>query len=280
MIEARNLSFSYKDGPLALDDINLKIEDGQFIALLGVNGCGKTTLLKHLNGLLKPGKGEVLLDGRRLSSLSQEEVFQQVGMVFQDPNDQLFAINVEQDVAFGAFNLGLEAAEVSRRTAEALQMVGATGLELRPIHTLSYGQKRRVAIAGVLAMRPGVILLDEPTGGLDPCGISAIMRLLRSLNKQGNISMVMATHDVDLVPLFCDRIIVMSRGRILGQDTPRELFTNIELIRAANLRLPRITHLAEILMKEDGIRLEKLPLTIGQARKQLKELMRDGCRQK
>ena len=280
MIEAKHIFFSYRDGPRALEDINLKIDDGEFIALLGVNGCGKTTLLKHLNGLLKPGKGEVLLDGRPLSSLPPEEVFRQVGMVFQDPNDQLFAINVEQDVAFGAFNLGLEAAEVSRRTAEALEMVDCLGLEPRPIHTLSYGQKRRVAIAGVLAMRPSIILLDEPTGGLDPCGISAIMRLLRSLNRQGGISMVMATHDVDLVPLFCDKIVVMSQGHILGQDTPRELFGNIELIRAANLRLPRITHLAEILMKEDGIRFDKMPLTIGQARKQLRDLLRHECRQR
>ncbi len=273
MIKTEALSFSYDGFTPALGKINLELGGGEFLALLGANGCGKTTLLKQLNGLLKPSLGKVFLDGRELRFFRDEEIFRRVGMVFQDPNDQLFGATVGQDVAFGAVNLGLEPAEVTRRTAEALKLVGAAELPDRAIHTLSFGQKRRVAIAGVLAMEPEIILLDEPTSGLDPKGASSIMRLLRKLNQERGTTMIMATHDVELVPLFSDRVAIMSKGKIVTEGPPAEVFTDTDMIREAELRLPRVAHLVEILQKREGIDFPEMPLTIGEARRELLRVM-------
>jgi cobalt/nickel transport system ATP-binding protein len=201
-----------------------------------------------------------------------------VGMVFQDPNDQLFAATVEQDVAFGVANLGTKTAETSQRVIQALKMVGASDLAGKTIHTLSFGQKRRIALAGVLAMNPGVILLDEPTGGLDPRSITPIMRLLRHLNREQGITLIMATHDVEVVPLFCDRIIIMHQGKIAVQDTPQNIFGNSELTRRVFLRLPRVAHLAEILHKQDNFDFQNVPLTIGQARREFLKLYQNRDR--
>lgn len=275
MIKTEALSFSYDGHTQALCEINLELRDNEFLALLGANGCGKTTLLKHLNGLLKPSSGKVFLDEKELRFFKDEETFRQVGMVFQDPNDQLFGATVGQDVTFGAVNLGLKPDEVTRRTTEALKLVGASELHDRAIHTLSFGQKRRVAIAGVLAMEPKIILLDEPTSGLDPRGVSSIMRLLRNLNRERGRTMIMATHDVELVPLFCDRVAIMNQGRIIGEETPERIFADTVLVRKAGLRLPRIAHLIEILRREDRLSFSETPLTIGPARRELLKLMRD-----
>lgn len=272
MIKTEAISFSYPGGTRALDEITLEVKKGEFLALMGANGCGKTTLLKHLIGLLKPSSGKVFLDGRELRFFDDREIFRQVGMVFQDPNDQLFASTVEQDVTFGVVNLGLKPDEVARRTAHAMKLTGIGELADRAIHTLSFGQKRRAAISGVLAMEPEIILLDEPTSGLDPRGVSSIMRLLRSLNREREITMVMATHDVELVPLFCDRVAIMSQGTIIAEETPARIFAETDTIRRAGLRLPRIGHLAEILQKKDGLQFQHIPLTIGQARQELLNL--------
>jgi cobalt/nickel transport system ATP-binding protein len=170
-------------------------------------------------------------------------------------------------------NLGLKPEAVKRRITEALEMVGGLDLAGKAIHTLSFGQKRRVAIAGVVAMKPEVMLLDEPTSGLDPRAISSIMRLLRKLNREERITMIMATHDVELVPLFCDRVAIMSKGRLVSEATPQAIFTNIDVVREAELRLPRVAHLIEILKKEDGLDLSDIPLTIGAARRELLKIM-------
>ncbi len=199
-----------------------------------------------------------------------DEVFRRVGMVFQDPNDQLFATTVEQDVAFGVTNLGLSREEVFRRSADALEFTGMSELAGKAIHTLSFGQKRRAAIAGVISMEPEMILLDEPTSGLDPRGVSTIMRLLRRLNQEKKITMIMATHDIELVPLFCDRVAIMRQGRIIRHGTPVEIFADNDMVRDAELRLPRVAHLAEILQKRDGLHFARTPLTIGQARRELR----------
>ncbi len=275
MISTRALSFTYPDGTEAVVKVSLEVKEGEFVALMGVNGCGKTTLLKLLIGLLKPSSGEVFLDGKESRQLGDRDFFQRVGMVFQDPNDQLFAATVEQDVAFGVVNLGVKREEANRRIGDTLAMVGASDLAGRAIHTLSFGQKRRVALAGVLAMMPGLVLLDEPTSGLDPRSITPIMLMLRRLNREKGIAMVMATHDVELVPLFCDRIIVMHQGRIVAADTPHNILGNPELTRQVGLRLPRVAHLAEILRKQDGLDLG-MPLTIGEARRELLKLCGTG----
>jgi len=280
MIKTEALSFSYDGCTPALREINLELRDGEFLALLGANGCGKTTLLKHLNGLLKPSSGRVFLNGKELRSYKDEEIFKQVGMVFQDPNDQLFGATVRQDVAFGVVNMGLKPDEVARTTDEVLQLVGGAGLPDKAIHTLSFGQKRRVAIAGVLAMAPKIILLDEPTSSLDPRGVSSIMRLLRKLNKESGTAMIMATHDVELVPLFSDRVVIMSNGRIITEGPPGKVFADIDMIRKAELRLPRLAHLVEVLQKEDGLPFMSTPLTIGQARRELLSLLESRSYQK
>lgn len=272
MIKTEGLAFTYPDGTKALSEVNLEVKNGDFVAFMGANGSGKTTLLKLFIGLLKPSSGKVLLDGKELRTLKDRQIFQRVGMVFQDPNDQLFASTVEQDVAFGVINLGLKPEEVAARVAGALKMVGIADLAGKAIHTLSFGQKRRVALAGVLAMEPRTILLDEPTSGLDPRSITPVMLLLRRLNRERGITMIMATHDVELVPLFCDRIIVMHKGRVAAEGTPQSILGNPGLARQVSLRLPRVAHLAEILQKEDGIGFQSMPLTIGQARREFLRL--------
>ncbi len=276
MIRTEALNFAYPDGTEAVVGVNLEVKAGEFVALMGINGSGKTTLLKLLIGLLKPSSGRIFLDGEGFGSLKAREIFQRVGMVFQDPNDQLFASTVEQDVAFGVINQGLPPEKVDGRVAEALKMVGASELTGKAIHTLSFGQKRRVALAGVLAMAPKTILLDEPTGGLDGRSINPIMRLFKRLNRERGITMIMATHEVELVPLFCDRIVVMDKGRVVAVGTPQDILGNPELARQASLRLPRVAHLAEILQKEDGVEFQSMPLTIGEARRGFLRLYRRG----
>jgi len=170
-------------------------------------------------------------------------------------------------------NLGLKPDEVARRTTESLKLVGASELPDKAIHTLSFGQKRRVAIAGVLAMEPEIILLDEPTSGLDPRGASLIMRLLRKLNRERGITMIMATHDVELVPLFSDRVAIMSKGKIIDEGPPEKVFANTDMIRQVQLRLPRMGHLIEILQKKDGMHFQNIPLTIGEARREILRLV-------
>lgn len=197
------------------------------------------------------------------------QIRQKVGIVFQNPDDQLFAPTVQEDVAFGPLNMGLEQEEVERRVTESLERVGMAGYGKKPPHHLSGGQKKRVAIAGILAMNPEIMVLDEPTSGLDPKGASQILRILYDLNKEG-MTIVISTHDVDLVPLYASKVYIISEGHIIKEGTAKEVFDDVKTIRDVNLRLPRIAHLMEILEKEDDLPFDKpYPLTIGEARKQI-----------
>ncbi|OHC01186.1 MAG: energy-coupling factor ABC transporter ATP-binding protein, partial [Planctomycetes bacterium RIFCSPHIGHO2_12_39_6] len=184
----RDVQYRYHDGTHALMGVTLDIRRGEFLAILGPNGSGKTTLLKHLNGLLKPLKGEILLEEKSLTQYSSKEIFQRVGIVFQDPNDQLFAPSVWEDVAFGPMNMGLTRDEINRRVDKALSLVSMTPYVNKGVDALSFGQKKRVCIAGVLAMKPNILILDEPTCGLDPAGVTSIMTLLKELNKVHGIT--------------------------------------------------------------------------------------------
>ena len=271
-----NLSHCYSDGTLALDDVSLSFERGARIALLGTNGSGKTTLLHHLNGILKPTSGTIYYEDEPLQydSKSLLELRKRVGFVFQDPNDQLFAPTVKQDVAFGPLNLGIPAEQVKKIVEEALKTVGMDEFANKPPHFLSLGQKKRVALAGVLAMQPEVIIMDEPTSNLDPRATSEILHLLLHLNKEAGITLLLATHDVDMVPLFAKKLYILSKGKLASYGSPKELFSDTEMIRNVNLRSPRLTHLFEVLKKENNLPIgSELPLTISEARREILKLL-------
>ena len=274
MLKANNISYSYDDGTQALKNVNLEVKKGEIVALLGKNGAGKSTLFLHFNGIIKPEDGEIIIDGETLKydKKSLVKFRQKVGIVFQNPDDQLFAPTVEEDVAFGPLNLGLSQEETEKRVTDALKKVGMEGFERKAPHHLSGGQKKRVAIAGILAMQPEVMVLDEPTSGLDPKGASDILKLLYELNEEG-MTIIISTHDVDLVPIYSSKVYVISSGEIIKSGTPKEVFEDVELVRKANLRLPRVAHLFEILDKKDGFNLNgNYPLTISEARKLANEL--------
>ena len=277
ILEARNIYYKYPDGTLALKGVNFKVKRGEMVALLGPNGAGKSTLFLHFNGILKPHKGEILIKGKpiKYDSRSLLEVRKTVGIVFQNADDQLFAPTVMEDVAFGPLNLGYSEEEVKKIVKEVLKAVGMEGYENKPPHYLSGGEKKRVAIAGVLAMKPEIMVLDEPTAGLDPLGASKIMELLYKLNREG-MTVIISTHDVDLVPVYADRVYVMNKGEIITEGTPREVFSKVDLIRKANLRLPRVAHLVEILNKEDNIPVE-MGYTIGEVRANILEYLKRKC---
>ena len=273
-IETINLSHTYPDGTKALDNVNFNLEKGKTIAILGPNGAGKSTLLHHFNGLLLPTSGKVNVLGKEVTKVNLDEIRQKVGLVFQDPDDQLFARTVALDVAFGPTNLKLSKSEIRQRVNWAIEVTDLKGLENKSPSNLSGGQKRRASIAGVLAMKPEIIILDEPMSNLDPKTSSKVLNLLMQLNKELGLTLVIATHDVDLVPLFADEICILNKGQIIMQGPPQEVFSQADLLRSVDLRLPRITHLFEILNKEDSLRGNKqYPLTIGEARREILELL-------
>ncbi len=276
-IKVEELIHKYPDGTQALNGANLDVREGEFLAILGANGSGKTTLLKHLNGLLKPVSGLVTLDNRILSEFKSGEVFRKVGMVFQDPNDQLIAPTVEEDVAFGPTNLGLSYEEIMNRVNTALELVKMKEFAKKAIHALSYGQSKRICVAGILAMEPEVLILDEPTSGLDPEGVKTVMKILNDLNKKQGITIILATNSVDLVPVHMDRVAIMDQGIVLQEGAPERIFTDSNKLNSLKLELPQIAQLMEVLRDKEKLPINSLPLTIGQARQELAHLFsREG----
>ena len=275
-IEARELCYTYEDGTVALDHISLKAQKGKITGILGANGAGKSTLFLNLNGVLNPSSGQVLLDGApvRRDRKGIAELRRRVGIVFQDPDDQLFSADVYRDISFGAVNLGLPEDEVRRRVEQAMERTGVSALRDKPTHALSFGQKKRVAIAGVLVMEPEVLILDEPTAGLDPHGVSELMRLLSQLRDSLNMTILLATHDMDVVPISCDYAYLLGQGRVLLEGTPGELFAKPEVLRANQLRLPRMAHLMEILREHDGLDTDVSAATISEVRRELLRLLK------
>lgn len=251
MIEIRDLVHRYHaDSPyevLALDGIDLTIRDGEHVAVLGRNGCGKSTLAKHLNALLLPSSGQVLVDG--LDTSLEENVLairQKVGMVFQNPDNQLVATTVLEEIAFGPENLGMNRALILERVDEALHMVGMERYRNSAPHHLSGGQKQRIAIAGVVAMRPQTIVFDEPTAMLDPDGRREVVDTMLRLNREDHITVVNITHFMEEAVL-ADRVIVMDDGHIVMQGQPRQIFTQIDALRRLHLDVPIVTEIAGML---------------------------------
>lgn len=269
-------SFVYHDGTHALSDIRIEIKRGEFVGILGSNGSGKTTLLRVMDGLLKDIDGTVMLDGTDIKKLSPKEIYRKVGLVFQNPDDQLFAPTVFEDVAFGPINMGFPEAEVGRRVTGALRDVEMDGYAKKSIHNLSFGQKKRICIAGLLAMGHEILLLDEPTAGLDPMGEYKMMHLLTQLNREKGVTIIMATHSVDLIPLFLHRLFILSKGSVMRYGAPEDVFTSPEEMLHVKLRLPQIAELIYRLKHEDRLPFEKIPLTVGEARREIiKTVMRD-----
>nr|WP_295605696.1 ATP-binding cassette domain-containing protein [uncultured Methanobrevibacter sp.] len=274
MLEVKNIKYSYTKDYQALKGVSLKVEKGEMVALLGKNGAGKSTLFLHLNGIYEPDEGQVFIDGEELKydKKSLLKFRQKVGIVFQNPDDQIFAPTVEEDVAFGPLNLKLPMEEVQKRVTESLARVGMSGFEKKAPHHLSGGQKKRVAIAGILAMKPEIMVLDEPTAGLDPQGVRGLSKLLKELNEEG-ITIIISTHEVDLVPNYAKKVFVMVDGLLVAEGTPKEIFAQPEILDKANLEVPIVTELFQNLEKEGFDMNNDYPLTIDEAKEKFLELL-------
>ncbi len=265
MIKAENVTYKYSSHEgkefFALKDINIEVKEGEFIAILGHNGSGKSTFAKHLNALLLPCEGTVYING--MDTRDEDNLWnirQNAGMVFQNPDNQIVATIVEEDVAFGPENLGVKPEDIRKRVDEALLTVGMFEYRKHSPHLLSGGQKQRVAIAGILAMRPRCIILDEPTAMLDPSGRKEVIETIKKLNKEENITIVLITHYMDEA-VNADRIYVMEEGHVVMEGTPKEVFSKVEEIKALGLDVPQVTELGHLLIDE-GINLPHDILTV------------------
>ena len=260
-VSVKALRFGYKPGDEVLCGIDIEVGRGEFVAVLGHNGSGKSTFAKHINVLLRPVSGEVLVNG--LDTASDENIWRirrSAGMVFQNPDNQIIATIVEDDVAFGPENLCIEQSEIQRLVDDALESIGLSALRDRQPHMLSGGQKQRVAIAGVLAMRPSIIVLDEPTAMLDPIGRREVLETISHLNEDEGITMILITHYMEEA-VKAGRVIVMEEGKVVMQGTPREVFSRGEQLRALGLELPQATDIATRLVSM-GVDISTNILTI------------------
>ena len=271
VLETKNLSHIYSAGTpfehTAITGVNLTVEPGEFLGLIGHTGSGKSTLIQHLNGLLKPSSGQVLLEGRDIFSDKKftRQVRFRVGLVFQYPEYQLFEETVYKDIAFGPKNMGLDDGEIRRRALQAASFVDLEEsiLEKSPFD-LSGGQKRRVAIAGVIAMEPEVLILDEPTAGLDPVGRRSLLANIRAFQREKNAAIVMVSHSMEDMAAMADRLVVMNQGTIAFQGTPREIFGKTAQLQAIGLTVPQVTLVLQRL-RELGLPVDASAYTISQA---------------
>ena len=277
-ISIQNVRFSYDDieetkNPVyAVDGVSLEFEKGGFTAVIGHNGCGKSTLAKHLNAMLLPDSGKVYVDGDDTSDENKTyDIREKVGLVLQNPDNQLVASIVEEDVAFGPENLGIEPAEIRKRVDSALKAVGMYDYRMHAPYKLSGGQKQRIAIAGVLAIEPQCIVLDEPTAMLDPSGRAEVMNTLIKLNREMGITVILITHFMEEAVL-ADRVVVMDGGKVLTRGTPDEVFSQVELLKKHRLDVPQAAELA-FRLKGRGANIDKIPLTAEDCVKMLGEVL-------
>lgn len=275
IIEIDNLIFEYSNDEFthrAIDDFSLNVKKGEFVAVIGHNGSGKSTLSKNLNAILLPTSGDVKINGMNTKDESLLwDIRQTAGMVFQNPDNQIVATIVEEDVAFGCENLGVESSEIRKRVDEALKSVEMYELRDRQPHLLSGGQKQRVAIAGIIAMMPACIIFDEATAMLDPSGRKEVMDTIKKLNKEYNITVLHITHFMEEA-VEADRVIVMEKGKKVLEGSPKEVFSHIEQLKEIGLDVPYMTELAHML-NESGIEVDKNVLTV-------EEMVGELCRLK
>ncbi|MDD1678846.1 MAG: ATP-binding cassette domain-containing protein [Methanomicrobiales archaeon] len=251
LIETRNLTYVYPGNVTALHDINFIAPRKARIAVIGSNGAGKSTLFKCFNGIFTPSSGSVLIRGEPITKRNIREVRKFVGIVFQNADDQIFSPTVEQDVAFGPINLGLDEETIHHRVSEAMRLVGIEDLADRVPHHLSSGEKKRVAMAGIIAMEPEVLVLDEPTAGLDPQGVRDLLDIINSLTMKFGMTVIFSTHDVSLVPEVAEYLYVMNRGRFVAQGTVEEIFCQPEMLQSVRLDVPVLPKLIRNLQKRD-----------------------------
>jgi len=278
IIETKNLTYTYPGGiKPSIRDVSLTIEKGEFVILTGPSGCGKTTLCRCFNGLIPHFyagqlEGELTVAGLQVKEHPIYEMAQRVGLVFQNPENQLFALSVEKDVAFGLENLGMPREEIRKRVDWALQMTGIEELEERAPHELSGGQQQRVAIACVLAMQPDIMVFDEPTSFLDPLGAQKIFEVINELNKKLGVTVILVEHRLDLASKYADHVIIMDEGRIVLNGRPKEIFDS-ETARLIGVGIPKATQLWQIL-RENGIKLESIPTSSEEAVRLLREVLK------
>jgi cobalt/nickel transport system ATP-binding protein len=274
IIEARNITFKYLDGTTALNDLSIKIPNGKKIAVIGNNGAGKTTLFLHFNGVHRPINGDIWFKGEKLNYNSKaiREIRKNVGIVFQDPDIQLFSASVYQDVSFGPLNLGWDDKKVREKVETAMRRTGTWELKDKPTHFLSYGQKKRVAIAGILAMEPQIIILDEPTAGLDPVYCQQMLELLNQCNQSGAATVLISSHNMDEVYSWADLVFVMHHGQIIGEGTPIEVFSNDEVLKKASLNKPWILRVYELVIKGKATIAQSVPRTPDELMEEIKNV--------
>lgn len=271
MINVENVSFRYnnnEDGFFVLDGVSLNIKKGEFVAVLGHNGSGKSTLAKHMNAICIPSEGRVVVEGMDTSDESKLwDIRSRVAMVFQNPDNQIVATIVEDDVAFAAENLGIPSEEIRTRVDYALEAVGMTKFKKHAPHLLSGGQKQRIAIAGVIAMKPDAIVFDEPTAMLDPTGRAEVMKTITRLNREYNITIVLITHNMDEA-VMADRVVVMDNGNVIIDDIPSEVFSKVDMLKGIGLDVPQVTDIANEL-KKCGINIRSDILTVNECVEEL-----------
>ncbi len=254
---------AYK-GDRSIKNVSLRVEKGEVVVLCGPNGSGKTTLLKLFAGILAPEKGDIFLYGNTLDGNTRKAAYRRVALLLQDPNDQLFCTHVREDIAFGPLNLGLETGEIDRLVDTAMELMEVAHLAERPIHRLSHGEMKRVGLAGLIAMRPPLILLDEPTASLDPASANHLVNLIRHLNSHHGYTLVIVTHDIDLAALIASRIIILNDGQVMADGLPREILSNKQLLDSARLEPPILTQLFQEVFSKSISGIE-IPLTVAEA---------------
>ncbi|ABY92200.1 energy-coupling factor transporter ATPase [Thermoanaerobacter sp. CM-CNRG TB177] len=279
-IKVENLSFVYNEGTpyatVALNNVTFEIQDEEFVGIIGHTGSGKSTLIQHLNGLLKPTSGKIYINGVDITDkkVSLKDVRKEVGLVFQYPEYQLFEETIFKDIAFGPTNLGLSEEEIEKRVYEAMDIVGISReLADKSPFEVSGGQKRRIAIAGILAMKPKILILDEPTAGLDPKGKEEILNKIKEIHDKYKMITILVSHSMEDIARFADKIIVMNKGRIEVIGTPREVFREAEKLEKIGLGVPQITSLARELQKK-GVAIPEDILTIEEAKEYIVRYLR------
>ncbi|MHA1275857.1 MAG: energy-coupling factor ABC transporter ATP-binding protein [Candidatus Helarchaeota archaeon] len=275
IIEVEEITYAYPDKTIALRDISFSIKTGECIGVIGPNGAGKSTLFLVLMGFLQPQKGKVFIDNQQLTKKTRKDLRKKIGMVFQDPNDQLFSPTLWEDVAFGPYNLGYDGLEINKRVEETLTSVGLLAYKDKAPHLLSFGEKKKAALATILSMDPKILFLDEPLSNLDPESYTDILKIIKKYKKEG-LTIIIATHDLDILPRFIDRCILLDNGQIISNGSTQQVLTDYELLTNHRLRMPILGQFFYNLKKRNIISVEELPLTLSQAEAVLEKLIHNG----